>query len=135
MTGKTALDEVQTAIATILKADGTFMGLISGLYDHVPQNKAFPYVVLGTATEIPFDVFGKDGKEQTFTIHIWSRYEGFKEAYTILDRLNVVLDQAALTVTGHTLVYCHYENTDALRDPDGITRHLVIRYRIIAQDT
>lgn len=132
--GKTALDEIQTAIYTTLKADGVLMGLVTGLYDNVPQNKNYPYIVIGESTEIRFEAFGHEGKNTTWTLHVWSRFPGFKECYEILNQINKTLDKAALTPSGHTLVSCDDEGAAAVRDPDGITRHLISNYRVVVQD-
>ena len=64
----------QTAIQTaIYQALST---LSYPVYDDVPQNAAFPYIVIGEDTSIPFDDDCNTGAESTITIHVWSIYSG-----------------------------------------------------------
>lgn len=128
-----ALKAIQTAIYGQLKADGTLMALIKGIFDNPPQDQAFPYITVGDFTMNPFNTFAKVGKDATATLHVWSRSPGFKEGMEILDRINIVLDGIALAVTGYSLVKCEFETATTLRDPDGATRHIAVGYRVIVQ--
>lgn len=130
----TALLEIQKAVYAKLTGDATLMSKVTGVFDAVPQNQAFPYIVIGDATEVPWDhMGGKRGHETTMALHIWSRYNGFAEALGILADVNRLLDRAALAVTGFATVQCAYEWSTTLRDPDGITRHVPVRYRLLVE--
>ncbi len=128
-----ALFEIQKAIYAKLTGDAVLMGKVAGVFDAVPPNQAYPYLVIGDATEVPWDLFGTLGNEITMTMHIWSRYAGFAEALNILAEINRVLNRAALVLTGYNTFVCIYEWSETLRDPDGITRHVPVRYRIIVE--
>ncbi len=130
----TALLEIQKAVYAKLTGDATLMSKITGVFDAVPQNQAFPYIVIGDGTEITWDhMGGKRGYEVTMTLHIWSRYNGYAEALGILAELNRLLDRAVLVVAGFATVQCAYEWSMPSRDPDGITRHLPARYRLLVE--
>lgn len=139
MTG-TSLQVLQAAIYAKLTADTGSGGLfdptapmITGVFDDVPDGQPLPYITIGEATETPWSTFGRVGADDTLTIHIWSQAPGFKEALGILDRLNVLLDGGVLEVDGHVHVGTLYESAETLRDPDGVTRHVVARYRAYLQ--
>lgn len=130
----TALKALQQAVRNKLTGDATLMAMITGVFDAVPKNQDLPYITVGDATEIPFNVFAKDGKEATITLHIWSLYKGFKEALDIRNRIDQLLDGQTLTITGFVNVLCQFENSETLRDPDGVTRHIATRYRVVVQE-
>jgi hypothetical protein len=139
MTG-TSLQVLQAAIYARLTTDVESGGLfdpsapmITGVLDDVPDGQGFPYITIGEATENAWSTMGRDGSNDTLTIHIWSSAPGFKEALTILDRLNVLLDGGVLEIDGHMHVGTLYESAETLRDPDGVTRHVVARYRVYVQ--
>lgn len=134
MVGSSML-EVQHAIYDKLKGDATLIAMVTGIYDEVPQNTAFPYIQIGDFNEMPFNAFTKVGKSATFMVHVWSRAEGFKEGETIANRISFVLDYCSLTVTGYTFVACQFENAQTLRDPDGITRHISMRFRVLVRES
>ena len=125
---------LQQAVHTALTGDATLKTLIGDparVYDHVPQDTAFPYVVIGEATSIPgeAEAKGQDMFEQTLTIHTWSEYWGFSEVKRIMTAIVDVLDRASLSVAGYTLLEIKFEFSDVSLDPDQITKHGVQRFR------
>lgn len=130
-----ALFSVQKAVYARLTGDSAFAASVSGVFDDVQEGKAFPYVTIGDVTEVPFDVFAKNGHEQTLTFHVWSQKAGFKEAFQIQGAMDTLLHGYAMTVDNHTTVRMEHEATTSLRDPDGVTRHLAVRYRCTVMDT
>ena len=135
MTAHSVLSPLQAAVYARLTGDTPFMALTRAVVDDVPEGQAFPYVTFGEWTEGAWDCFGQNGSDVTFEFHIWSRYRGFSEAQGINAALIGLFDGAALTITGYTTVLVDYVSTQQLRDPDGITRHLVTRFRLLADAT
>ena len=125
-----ALFAVQRAIYRELTANQDLMSIITGVYDHVPENQPFPYVSIGEFTSAPFRTQTRFGEEITVTMHIWSQEEGYREAAAILDQLNKSLADAVINVEGFGDVGFFYEFSQALKDPDGVTRHMPVRYRL-----
>ena len=122
---------VQKAIRDKLVAHSP---LGAAVYDHVPQDAAFPYIQIGDDTAI--DDGGKDfeGQEITCTIHTWSRYPGKKECKTIQGEIYTALHDATLTISSGVVVQIRCEFEQSFTDPDGETRHGVQRFRAIAHD-
>ena len=122
---------LQQAIYTRLSGDTTLVTTLgAAVYDDVPDSAAFPYVSIGDITEGPNDRMGKTGRDLTVTVHIWSQYEGMKQTKEIQNRVDALLDRWAPTVTGWSAVRMLQEFFETFRDPDGLTRHGVSRYRI-----
>jgi hypothetical protein len=128
----TTLYEAQRAIFATLNNDATLRGLITGVFDAVPDGTAFPYVSIGELTESDFATFDRDGSEATIAIHIWSDYRGNSQQLRILDRMNELLDGASLAMTGQTLVSITYDNGVTVNEPT--LRHFVARYRLRIQE-
>ncbi len=125
---------LQVAVRAALVADATLDGLIAGrVYDQVPQDSPFPYVVVGDATARDFDTKTEDGMELTFTVHTWSRYRGLSETKQVMAAVLDALDGQGLTVTGHRLTLLRFEFSATFMDPDGLTRHGVQRFRAITR--
>lgn len=105
------------------------------VYDDVPDGAAFPYVTLGESTETDISPKGAGFYEATHTLHVWSRYKGFKQCNEIIDSIAAAfetpLDMAA---DGYTDCYTRVEYRQVMRDPDGITRHGVVRIRVRIQE-
>ncbi|OZI17928.1 DUF3168 domain-containing protein [Bordetella genomosp. 7] len=123
---------IQEAIFARLSGYTPLAGRVGGrIYDAVPQNTEFPYVVIGEDDSTAYDDDVNLGADTDLTLHVWSRHEGRKEAKEILQLIYDALSRYPLAVTGaHTvLLDAEYQNT--LLDPDGLTRHGVIRFRLL----
>ena len=98
-----------SALTTLLGAvdeDG-----LQKVYDHVPQGRDAPYVVIGDDTTAESDTKSNNGWEVTITIHCWDFEKAgrlsvkniMKEVYNALHK-----QESNITVTGFGLVllYC-----------------------------
>lgn len=126
--------ELQKAIFTRLNAFAALTALIDAIYDHVPQDPTFPYLQIGDDTSVPFDTHDSQGSDNTITIHSWSRYRGKSEIKQIQRETYNALHRFSLVVTGVTTVDCEWEFADSFKDPDGITRHGVQRFRVMLDE-
>lgn len=135
MTAPSTMGPVQRALYGVLTGDATLMGLITGVWDYVAEKDAFPYIVLGEATEIPDNAHGVFGRQTTVTLHVWTRHRGHSEGLAIGDRVTALLDHQPLTVEGQHHVVTRFEFSQTLTDPEppGDIRHLVLRYRVVTE--
>ena len=123
---------LQEALYSTLKNDNTLTSTLgAGVYDDVLEGSTYPFVELGNETAIDFSTKDVDGAEFTSIIHVWSQYAGAKETKQIMDRIHDLLHNSNLTVTGFNLINLRFEFSDILRDPDGKTRHGVMRFRAL----
>jgi len=123
---------LQTTIYSTLSNDNTLTNTLgAGVFDEVVENASYPFVALGEETAIDYSTKDLDGGEFTINIHVWSQYKGAKQTKEIMDRIHDLLHDSSLSVSGFNLANLRFEFSDILRDPDGITRHGVMRFRAI----
>lgn len=123
---------LQSKIFTTLNTDNTLTSTLgANVFDDVPEETAFPLVVLGEDTTVDFSTKDLIGSETTINIDVFSRYRGSKETKEIMDRIHTLLHDSSLTVSGVNLINLRFEFSDVIRDPDGITRHGIMRFRAI----
>ena len=132
MTAKSPIHPVQTAIYQRLKADPVLAGMVTGVYDYVPEGTAYPYVRIGDHLSIPDNTHDTYGREITTTIHIWTRSRGNAQGQAIAARIGELLDHRPrdLAVAGHRVVSIRQEFDQVLPDPDPEVRHHILRFRI-----
>lgn len=112
----------------------------ASVYDHVPQlpsgqpSANFPYVVIGNDTFVAWDTDDQLGADITVTIHVWSRAKGMDEAKTIAGAIYDRLHRVALSIPGYHVIDCLCEFTEFRNDPDNLTRHGIVRYRLTMQE-
>lgn len=109
-----------------------------GVYDAVPEGAQYPYVKIGggdVENNRP-TTFGAPGREQDISIHIWSRYRGMSEVYQIAkeiaDRLapSDPKQSFPLYLEPWTWTQTLFLDFTALEDPDGVSRHGILRFRV-----
>ena len=123
---------LQTTIYSTLNGDNTLTNTLgAGVFDEVVENASYPFVSLGEETAVDYSTKDLDGGEFTINIHVWSQYKGSKQTKEIMDRIHDLLHDSSLTVSGFNLINLRFEFSDILRDPDGVTRHGVMRFRAI----
>lgn len=135
MTAPSTMGPVQRAIYGVLTGDATLRGLVNGVWDFVAETDAFPYIVIGDATEIPDNRHGAFGRQTTVTLHVWTKHRGHSKGLAIGDRVTALLDHQPLTVEGQDHIVTRFEFSQTLTDPEppGDIRHLVLRYRVITE--
>lgn len=128
--------ELQTAIYSALSGDSNLTSTLgASVFDEVPDQSSYPFVALGEETVVEYDTKDLDGASHTINIHVWSQYKGAKETKQIMDRIHTLLHDSSLSVSGFNLIRMQFEFSDIMRDPDGVTRHGVMRFRAITLGT
>ena len=123
---------LQTAIYSTLSNDNNLTSTLgAGVFDEVTEGATYPFVLLGEETAIDYGTKDLVGGETTINIHIWSQYKGSKETKNIMDRIHDLLHDSDISVSGFNLINLRFEYSDIMRDPDGVTRHGVMRFRAI----
>jgi len=127
---------LQSAIYSTLSNDNNLTQVLgAGVYDEVTEGATYPFVALGEETAVDYSTKDLVGGETTVNIHIWSQYKGSKETKNIMDKIHDLLHDSNLTVSGFNLINLRFEYSDIMRDPDGVTRHGVMRFRAIILGT
>ena len=127
--------DLQKAIYSTLNGSVTGMGGASvSVYDDIPENTSYPYVVIGEETTANNGSVTLDGVEHTLTIHAWSQYRGRREIKEIMESVYSLLHNGAISVSGASLVNIRQEFSTTLAENDGITRHGVMRFRAVVFD-
>jgi hypothetical protein len=116
--------ELQGAIIAWLKADPDVAALVGNrIYDTVPENPVYPYIVYAGSDEFADDAECIRTSVITVQIDVWSRAVGYPEAKIIVDAIRNSLHDATLTLSINALVTIEVTRLRVLRDPDGLTNH------------
>jgi len=116
---------IYTRLASVLSVD---------VWDDVPQQPEFPYVVIGDDTAVDWSADAYIGTDATLTIHVWSRQSGRSETKAIQQEIDEALNRFELVVDGLDVVTLHREFSQTMLDPDGRTRHGVQRFRLLGHE-
>lgn len=127
--------EIQKAIVAVLEGDAGVGALCADrIYDDVPAETVFPYLVIDDMQVSPENTMLTRGFSISVNIYAWSRYRGRKEVRALADAVFTALDRVALSLGGgftHIDTQLLAENT--FRDGDGLTYANVQTFRIRAE--
>lgn len=109
-----ALMETQRALYTKLQGDGVLMGMVTGIYDAVPQKTALPYIVIGDGISSDLAADALNLAELRMQLDVWTDTAGRKTALTIMSRIHALLHLGTLTLSGYQLVTLRCEQADTV---------------------
>jgi hypothetical protein len=120
------LSEVQAAIYAALVPALAPVPVL----DHAGPNQSYPYVTIGEFLGEPADTLGELGADLDLTVHVWSRQPGMKETQELMTRVKNTLHRQRLSAAGFQWVDTIWTNALTMREPDGMTRHGVLRFTV-----
>ena len=129
--------DVQTILYSTLNNDSTLDGIVGNnkIFDNVPQDTAYPYVVLSNFNVVNRGTKTLDGNEYSIDIDVWSQYRGKKQISEIMERIYELLHDTSYSVSGADMVVSQVRNVITLVENDGITRHGVLTLSLIVYDS
>jgi len=107
---------LRQALYNRLTGDATLAGMVTGVFDYVPETQSFPYIVIGEFTEAPDHTFTEEGRIVTGALHIWSDKKSDMELLQIADRLTYLLDHNEFPVAGWNMVASEVMSTMTVRE-------------------
>lgn len=127
--------DLQKIIYSSLTGNTSLITLLGGtkIYDHHPLKAAFPYLVIGQATDTDWSTSSEDGSEHSFVIHVWSAKSDRQEVYQFQNQIKQSLHDVSLTAVDHHIVNLRFEFSEVRADPQSDTLHGITRFRAITE--
>lgn len=132
--------ETQRAIFSLLSADTDLSLLLGGsgkVFDHVPDNTAFPYITMYIN---PWDDRGNhttEGFQCVLQIDVWyqpgvgeAKGRGNYRVQQIQKRVDELLHKTNLEVDGWKTLIMRRTLVDILTDPDNVTKHGIQQFKL-----
>lgn len=104
------------------------------VYDKVPQNSTYPYIVLNNMEVANADYLNARKSEVFMYISVWSQYRGQKEVIELSQTIEATLHRNLFTLDTGRMVQCHVQNRNTMREPDNLTFQGMIKLRIICEN-
>ncbi|PIR33982.1 MAG: hypothetical protein COV36_01825 [Alphaproteobacteria bacterium CG11_big_fil_rev_8_21_14_0_20_44_7] len=111
--------ETQEAVFAALDGDATLSGMINGIFDFVPQQTNFPYIMFGESSAREFSAKGTEGYSVNLKLNIFSDKKGREEVLQIMERLKSLLHEQSLTIAGFEHVSTYFTSANSERDRSG----------------
>ena len=121
------LAEVQTQLYGALTAALAPVPVV----DYAGPNQEYPYATIGEFIAAPADTLAEQGADMELTVHLWSREPGMQECQQMMTATRDALDRQRFAAGGFHWVDTIWQNGQTLREPDGLTRHGILRFRVL----
>lgn len=125
---RSPVEHVLTGIVTALKNSTGVTGLATGgVYNNVPQDTPYPYVVVTCPSDLRQDTAQRYGAELMVDVKAVSKYPGDKEGAQILDQCMRTLHFQPPTTTQHAVLGIRYDTGERYSE---VVNGLVIRHHV-----
>ena len=111
MAQQSALVPVMTAVYTALNVAGMTALATGGVHNGLQSSVAYPFVRIGSATEVREDCMGQPGKDVTVRVHVFDNASTDLAILQIVSKAIELLHYQTFAVSGHTLVCSQYQQT------------------------
>lgn len=123
--------DLQTKIFDILNNNTDLGDVITGVFDTVPDNQVYPYVVLGNDDIGENDSHTAGGFIGFIQIDVWDQAESSKKTKDIQGKIYDLLHNIDLGLTGFPTVDFRCNLTTIIKENDNRTKHGVMRFNFI----
>lgn len=121
------LSEVQTAIYAALVPAVAPVPVL----DLAGPDQEYPYLTIGEFTAEHDDALTEQAVNFELTVHVWSRQGGMQECQQLMTATKDALDRRRLSAAGFQWVDTIWHFAQTMRDPDGVTRHGILRFSVL----
>ena len=119
----TKLFEVQEAIYARLTTE--LGNKVNGVFDYVPEDTKFPYVVIGRVQSTPERTKTTVGERVEVELDIWSSAKGKKETISIVNLIKDALDEE-LSIPGVDLIDQDITSIEVLEEINDLYHGTVV---------
>jgi Protein of unknown function (DUF3168) len=122
---------LQTAMRDALLADAGLMTLLGGahVFDEVPRGEQPPHLVFAGIETRDWSVHDQKAHELFVSLEIATHERGRTQAYAICERIETLLDNAALVLNGHRLINLRAVFWTVMRMKNDKTIGATMRFR------
>lgn len=128
------LSPIQAALYGALTGDDALMAVVEGVYDHVPQNAAFPYIVFEESAVEPWGLLHESAHMCQLQLDIYSRKGGQKQVMQAAALVRDVLHHTPLVASGWAVALVDVSGANTDRQNDGLTSKANMQVRVWARE-
>jgi hypothetical protein len=122
---------LQKRLYEILTQDLELMELVTGVFDVVPDEQSFPFIMIGKDTLNDFGSHSTSGFEGSCDVDVYSQAHGLKEAKEIASKVYTLLHEIDLALEGFPTLSFRCDMLDIFKEPDNRTIRALLRFKLL----
>ena len=119
------------AVYVALDATTGLTGIIS---ESLSDDDPFPKIWIEDGGADDWSNKDDNGLEAFVNLHVGSQKEGTKEIRGLMDKCHSALHNVDLVLANGQSVLCQFVRHDVVIDSDGITRHGIMRFKLLVSE-
>jgi len=119
------------AVYVALDATTGLTGIIS---ESLSNDDPFPKIWIEDGGTDDWSNKDDNGLEAFVNLHVGSQKEGTKEIRGLMDKCHSALHNVDLVLANGQSVLCQFVRHDVVIDSDGITRHGIMRFKLLVSE-
>lgn len=119
------------AVYAKLNATSGLTGIVS---ESLNDTDSFPKIWLEDGGADDWSNKDDNGLEAFVNLHVGSQKEGTKEIRGLMDKCHGALHNVDLVLANGQSVLCQFVRHDVVIDSDGITRHGIMRFKLLVSE-
>jgi len=119
------------AVYVALDATTGLTGIIS---ESLSNENPFPKIWIEDGGADDWSNKDDNGLEAFVNLHVGSQKEGTKEIRGLMDKCHSALHNVDLVLANGQSVLCQFLRHDVVIDSDGITRHGIMRFKLLVSE-
>lgn len=119
------------AVYVALDATSGLTGIIS---ESLSNDDPFPKIWIEDGGADDWSNKDDNGLEAFVNLHVGSQKEGTKEIRGLMDKCHSALHNVDLVLANGQSVLCQFVRHDVVIDSDGITRHGIMRFKLLVSE-
>ena len=119
------------AVYVALDATSGLTGIIS---ESLSNADPFPKIWLEDGGADDWSNKDDNGLEAFVNLHVGSQKEGTKEIRGLMDKCHSALHNVDLVLANGQSVLCQFVRHDVVIDSDGVTRHGIMRFKLLVSE-
>lgn len=131
---QSALWALQQAVFRRLSEDPKIIETTTGVFDAVEEDLVYPYITFGEPLAVPYSTKNTHIEEIALTIHVWSVYEGKKEAYDILNHTLQAIGKGLSIEGPFSMQRIQKPELNVIGDVDPKIKHGIARFKFIIKN-
>lgn len=122
---------LHVALVTRIKSETNY-----AIHDDHPEQKKFPYIVMGPIQGMDWSDKSKSGQQMTATFDFWSQYSGKKEVAQMKDRVIQAISYlwTPNLAPDFNVVEHHLDLNEIITDVDEKTFHGILKWIYLIEE-
>lgn len=120
--------QMKKAVRNALLSHSSISGIVSGVYDAVPDKTDYPFISISMVDESDWSSVARNGMRVEFKLNVYTRHNGTKQCLELAEYIYAALHHESLSLDVDELVSMRFMESSTRILDDGRTEFMQLDY-------